>query len=225
MTTTFAVRYIIPPGQSYTFREDPPPPMRQVQKDGPDALSVGELLEVALGRADGLADKLGEYSLAQLAQIRSVPEAVGLLDINHVQATRLVALIGLGRRLFQPTHSSMATIRGAEDVFNLTHSMGYLPKEQLRVLLINRRYQVFHEEVLMTGGDDLLEISPVDILQAPVERRAKAIVLVHNHPGGTLEPSQSDKEFTQKLTQAAAMMNIELLDHLVVTQAGYRSCK
>ncbi len=219
------IRYYIPPEQRYILREEPLQPLRQVQKEGPDSLSIGELLEVALGRADGLVDKIADYGAAQLAQVRTVPEAVALLGVSHMQATRLVALVGLGRRLFQPTHSSMATIRGVEDVYNLTHAMGYLPKEQLRILLINRRYQVFHEEVLAMGDDDLLAISFVDILQAPVERRAKAIIIVHNHPGGNLEPSQADIEFTKKLTEASQLMQIELLDHLIVTQAGYCSCK
>jgi DNA repair protein RadC len=94
--------------------------------------------------------------------------------------------------------------------------MNSLPKEQLRLLLINSRYQLVHEEILAVGQLDDLSIRPRDVFQPAVERRVAAILLVHNHPSGDPTPSQSDRDFTKVIQDAGELLGIELLDHVII---------
>ena len=64
---------------------------------------------------------------------------------------------------------------------------------------------------------------PAEILKAAILSNALRIVLVHNHPSGTLEPSPEDQEFTQAVRQACELMGIDLYDHLIVTDKGFCS--
>lgn len=198
-------------------------PVRRLHNEGSDVLSVKELLDIALGSFKSEA-VLKEYGVQFLTTLRTVEEIEEVLHVDRVQATRLLAMLALGKRLYAPNQSSLVQIRGIEDVYNHYRMLASLPKEQLWLLLINSRYQVVHEEVLSIGSTESLHISPKDVFQSAVERRATAVILLHNHPSGDPEPSKTDYEFTTKMRSAAELLGIELLDHVIVAQQGYRSC-
>ncbi|KAB5490790.1 MULTISPECIES: JAB domain-containing protein [Flagellimonas] len=64
-------------------------------------------------------------------------------------------------------------------------------------------------------------VDPVDVLSMPVSKKCKKIILCHNHPSGNLEPSEADILFTERMEKAAAIMKIELLDHIIITETNY----
>jgi len=226
MPTRLAEPYIIPAPPVYIIHDRPVDkvPMRRIQNEGPEVLSVNELLSVALGQAEGIESQLQEYGTGLLTTLHSVEDIMETLKLDRIQATRMLAMLSLGKRLFTPEQGSMTQIRSIADVYNHCRSMSMLTREQLRLLLINSRYQVVHEEVLAIGGVEALSLAGRDVFQPAVERRVPAVVLVHNHPSGDPTPSESDLEFTKKMQQAAQVLGIELIDHVIIGASSYKSC-
>lgn len=199
-------------------------PLRRLQKEGAEVLETNELLQIALGAVDGFDQLLGEYGIGFLRTLHSVPDIVETLKLDHLQATRLLAIITLGKRLFEQNQGSLVYIQGIEDVYQNYRSMANLAKEQLRLLLINSRHQLIHEEVVAIGSTEELHVTPKDIFQSAVERRVTAVILVHNHPSGDTTPSTADYQFSERIQQAGELLGIELLDHVVIGKDGYSSC-
>ena len=199
-------------------------PLRRLQVEGPEVLTINELLHVSLGSVDGIENTIPEYGAQFLTTLHSVSDAVEALKIDHMKASKLIAALELGKRLYSVSQGSLVHIRGIEDVFNHYRTLSHLAKEQMRVLLINSRHQLIHEEILSIGSTESLQISPKDVFQAAVERRVTAIILVHNHPSGDPAPSQTDLDFTRSIRQAGRVLGIELLDHVIIGRNSYASC-
>ena len=205
-------------------RPDDRQPIRRLQTEGAEVLEVNELLQIALGRVDGFEEIVNKYGVSFLTTLQSVNDIVEILHVDHLQATRLLAILGLGKKLYTPSQGALPYIRGIEDVYANYRTMANLAREQLRLLLIDSRYKLSHDEVLAIGSTEHLSIPVRDILQPAVERRVSAIILVHNHPTGDPTPSESDLSFTETIRKAALLLDIELLDHVIIAQGGYRSC-
>jgi len=218
--------YTIPEVRSYIIHDRPVEalPIRRLQTEGPDVLSASQLLQISLGQADGFESILKEYGVQFLTTLHTVSDIVDTLKLDHLQATRLLAILSLGRRLFSAPQGALIVVRGINDVFEQYRIMVTLAKEQLRLLMLNSRYQVVHEEVLAIGGLDSIQISARDVFQPAVERRVSAIILVHNHPSGDPTPSQADYELTKRIKEAGELLGIELLDHVVIGRDEAKSC-
>src|SRR5690348_705982 len=99
---------------SYTIHDRPDErmPLRRLQKEGADVLELNDLLQIALGRVDGFERILQDYGAAFLTSLRTVQEVTELTGLDHLRATQLLAILGVGRRLYAPSYGSMVTIRG-----------------------------------------------------------------------------------------------------------------
>jgi len=199
-------------------------PYEHLTKDGVGSLSVQELLSIALGDPGKTLDHIQEYGIYSLTALHTVEEISYSLKLKQKEAARLLASLELGRRFYGKSHGSLIQVRGIADVYAHYRNMATLPKEQLRALLINSRYQLVHEELLSVGSIETLHITPRDIFQAAVERRVTAMILVHNHPSNDASPSKADYEFTEKVIEAGKIVGIQLLDHVIIAEGGYTSC-
>ena len=212
--------------RTYILRDAPDEsaPLKRIQKEGADVVKIKNLLQIALGRIESIDTYLREYGVQSLTHLQRVDEIKEQLSLDDVQATRLLAILGLGKRLYSANHDTLPVVRGIEDVFSHYRGMGNLAKEHLRVVLLNSRYQITHDELIAIGNSEWLRASPKDLLQSAVARQATAIILIHNHPSGNPTPSQADYMFTEQMQKAANLMGIEILDHVIVTQHEYASC-
>lgn len=210
----------------YVLRDEPDTtqPLRRLQKEGVDVVKIKDLLQIALGKIDNVEQFLHEYGIQSLARLQRVEEIKEILHLDDFQATRLLAILGLGKRLYSTPQEPLPTIRGIEDVYTHCRSMANLAKEQLRVLLVNSRYQLVYEELIAIGGSEWLRTTPKDLLQPAVARQISSLILVHNHPSGNPTPSQADYMFTEQMQKAAALMGLEILDHVIVAEQGHASC-
>ncbi len=102
-------------------------------------------------------------------------------------------------------------------------SMGGLKDEQFRALYLNARNEILSEEVIHEGTVDHAVVYPRKVFEYAFKHKAVAIILVHNHPGGSLKPSRSDIELTERLRKAASELGIRIHDHLIITAGGYYS--
>jgi DNA repair protein RadC len=166
-----------------------------------------------------------DYGANVLTSLHSVSDIVESLHTDHLEASRLLAILSLGKRLYGTQQGSFVHIRGVEDVFNHYRTMSQLAKEHLRVALINSRYQLVHDETIAIGSTEYLHVSPRDVFQAAVERRVTAVILVHNHPSGDPTPSKADIAMTREVAAAAKALGIAIHDHLVIGRSGHASFK
>lgn len=95
--------------------------------------------------------------------------------------------------------------------------------EQSKILLLNRSNQVLGISHLSTGGTSGTVVDPKQIFAVALKANASGIILAHNHPSGSLCPSDADDKITQKIYKAGKLLDIEILDHLIITKENYYS--
>ena len=94
--------------------------------------------------------------------------------------------------------------------------MAFADKEQLRVLFLDKRNRLIADEQLQQGTVDHTPVYPREVVKRALELSATAVILVHNHPSGDPAPSQSDHSLTRRLAEAAELLQIKLLDHVII---------
>ena len=97
------------------------------------------------------------------------------------------------------------------------------PIEKFAVLFLNRANKVNHFQVVSEGGITGTVADPRHILKTALEHNAVNLILCHNHPSGSLRPSRADEELTLKIKEAARLLDITVLDHIIVSEEGYYS--
>ena len=205
-------------------------PREKLLAHGPDALSNVELLAVILGvgtrreevltMASRILKEYGEKAIADQTDPKKVSESLG---IPVSKASQIVASFELGRRFYAKRNGKPKILRTPKEVWEITKDMHNLPKEQMVGLYLNSRYMLVHREVVAIGTVDASIVHPREVFRPALEHAASAVILVHNHPSDNAEPSKADKQITKQLKEAGKLMGIELLDHVIVTESGYRS--
>ena len=100
---------------------------------------------------------------------------------------------------------------------------GIIPHEVFIVLYLKRNNELLAEEQLFVGGLSATVIDPRIIFKKAINHLASAMILVHNHPSGSLMPSQADKDITKRLVDAGKLLDVPVLDHVIVSHKGYYS--
>ena len=184
---------------------------------GANAVEVGRELLKRYGSLAGLS----RCTVDELAKIRGV---------GFAKAVQLVAAFGLGQRLARETLSKQK-IDSPELANELVGAeMRRLHKESLRVILLGTRYHLIRIEEVSIGSVNESIAHPRDVFRPAVVSSAYAVIVVHNHPSGDPSPSQTDHSLTRRLAEAAELLQIKLLDHIIIGApseqgAGYFSFK
>ena len=103
--------------------------------------------------------------------------------------------------------------------------MAHRPREQFRVLYLDRRNLLLKDEWVADGTVDHAPVYPREVVRRALELSASAMILVHNHPSGDPAPSRADIEMTRKVVDAARVFGLDVHDHLVVGREGTASFK
>ena len=149
---------------------------------------------------------------------------IELTGVSEASALYLgAALEPVRRRNFQEAMES-EQIRGSKDAANyIRPKIGDLQHEEFWIIYLNRRNAILGSEKLSQGGMTGTVIDVRLILKRALERNATSMIGCHNHPSGNLETIDADKKITRQLKEAAAIIEIPVIDHLIVSQAGYYS--
>jgi DNA repair protein RadC len=205
-------------------------PREKLLAQGPEALSLSELLTVLLNTGTKKEEILSmanriikEYGEKSIQSARDANKLAEDLDIPQIHALRIISAVELGRRLFARNPHGAHVIRTAQDVYEYAKVMADLPKEHLRGIYLNSHYKVVHDEVISIGTIDANLIHPREVFRPALEYAVAAVVLVHNHPSGSLEPSEADVVVTRQLIEAGKLLGIDLIDHVIVSKEGYAS--
>ncbi len=206
-------------------------PREKLLAAGAQSLTQAELLAVLWGvgtrREDVLTmarrtlQEYGERAVFNDAQPTALAEA---LDIPFTKACQLIAAFELGRRAYATRRGGQPVeIHTSAQAHQYFHDMYASSKEQLRGLYLGSRHQVVHDEIISIGSLTSNVVHPREVFQPAVEYGAVAVIIAHNHPSGSLEPSEADLEVTQQLVAAGKILGIDLLDHLIIAAKGYQS--
>lgn len=205
-------------------------PREKLKISGPSSLSMAELWAVILNIGTKKEDILGmssriikEYGERSIINEQNPERLAKTLDIPLGKAHQVVATIEMGKRLFERNPSGAKIIRTARDVYEYTRNMWDLPKEHLRGIYLDSHYKVIHDEVISIGTIDANIIHPREVFRPALEYAAAAVILVHNHPSGNLEPSEADLTVTAQLVEAGKLLGIDLIDHVIVSMQGFES--
>lgn len=96
-------------------------------------------------------------------------------------------------------------------------------REHLWTISLDMAHRILNIELVSMGSVSKTITEPMEVFSVPLQKRAVKIVLVHNHPSGELQPSQADKDITDRLIQCGLILNVPLLDHLIITEKQYYS--
>ncbi len=196
---------------------------------GPAALSSAELLAIVLRtgtRKNNILDTcntlLSLHGLEALANM-NLKELQKTSGIGPSKAMQITAIFELNKRLHYKRNTNRK-IQGARDVYE--YMQGRVPdetKEHLFVLHLNTKNQITKCEEVTIGTLNASLIHPREVFKAAIRESANAIILVHNHPSGDTEPSNADRQVTNLLKQASAVIQIDLLDHVIIGKTGWYS--
>lgn len=207
-------------------------PREKLMLKGKPALSDAELIAILIGSGnvsesavelsrrilkstDHNLDELGKLGVKELCQFKGVGEA---------KAISIIAALELGRRRRSAMVQQRQKITSSKEVYELFYGvLEDLPHEEFWVLLLNRANKIIGKQMISRGGISGTVADPKLIFSIALDKKASSIILVHNHPSGNLTPSDSDKALTRKLKSAGEFLDLPILDHLIITGAGFFS--
>lgn len=207
-------------------------PREKLRDKGKTVLSDAELVAILIGSgnreesavalckrilasANNNLNELGKLSIKQLMEFKGIGEA---------KAITIAAALELGRRRRSEDALKQEKITSSISAFEILQPIiGELPHEEFWILYLNNSNKVITKQQLSKGGITGTLVDVRLVLKTALEVGATGLILAHNHPSGTLKPSEADKTLTQKLKNAGDNLDIKVLDHLIVTEKAYFS--
>lgn len=207
-------------------------PREKLLQKGRMALSNSELLAILLGSGsrNESAVALGQRVLAsvnnnlnELGKLE-VKQLMKFKGIGEAKAVTIAAALELGRRRRSEEAMEKKKISSSKMAFEILQPViGDLPHEEFWIIYLNHANKVLNLYQVSRGGMTSTIVDVRIIMRRALEIGSTTMVLAHNHPAGTLKPSQEDIKITDKIKQAAKSLDIRLLDHIIVTEKTYFS--
>jgi DNA repair protein RadC len=207
-------------------------PREKLIQKGTSSLSDAELLGILIssGTKDKSAVDLGRElltlannNLNSLGKL-SIGDLKKLHGIGTARAVTIAAALELGRRRKLAESPDKVQIKCSKDVADIFHPiLSDLSHEEFWILFLNRSNRVINRMKLSQGGISGTVTDVRMVMKKAIEYLASGIIVCHNHPSGNLNPSESDSKITQKIKEAGNLMDIQLLDHLIISDKDYYS--
>ena len=207
-------------------------PREKLSTKGCSALSDSELLAILIGSGsrnesavelckrilksvNNNLNTLGKCTVSDLQKFKGIGEA---------KAITIVAALELSRRRKAEEPEKRDQITSSKDAYNSIKTyLEDLPHEEFWVLLLNRSNKIISFKKISSGGISGTVADVRIILKYAIELLASSLILCHNHPSGNKQPSQSDIDLTKKISNAAKLIDISVIDHLIVTDNSFFS--
>lgn len=198
-------------------------PREKLLEKGSENLNDAELLAILIrtGRSgksalDIAKEILKKFSLSNLSSISQN-------DLDKTKVATIQSALELGKRVVHSYHDSLPIIDSAQKAVDQLADIAGKHKEYFAVLYLNARKQLLHRETISIGTINATLVHPREVFEPAIRYHAAAVILAHNHPSQSLEASNEDLEITRQLKEAGEILDIEMLDHIIVTSTGYMS--
>ncbi len=199
-------------------------PREKMERLGVKALSDRELIMVLLGQgnASHSVDSISKdvLSLLDKGQEISLPSLVMIPGVGKAKASTILASLEIGRR---KNNRKAKKILVPNDIYQEIRHYAVREQEQLIVMSLNGAHEVLNIRVATIGLINKTVVHPREVFAEPLKERATAIVMAHNHPSGSLEPSSEDKLTTDRIVKAGKILGISVIDHIIFSNEGYFS--
>ena len=207
-------------------------PREKAEHFGIESLSDEELLALIIGSGvkgcsamDISRDLLTTYlTLSSLSKsnLSSLEEHFGL---SKITALKLLATFEFHNRLNSPLYQHRYLVGSSQDIYERYRYLENFTQEVLAVVLLNKKKEIIKEKILYRGTNNDLSISPKEICLEIISSRCSQFILIHNHPDGSINPSEDDIYATEVIKSTVESLQIKLLDHLIIYPGGYYSFK
>jgi DNA repair protein RadC len=182
---------------------------------GTSGVSAVELMQMILNDCNNNLNTLGKRTIHDLMQYKGVGEA---------KAITILAACELGKRRQMETPEERPQLSTATRIYNHMHPvMQDLDVEEFWLLLMNQNHQLIKKIRIAHGGISEVSVDIRIIIREAVLCNATILAVCHNHPSGSLRPSQADNDLTRSILQACNVMRIKFMDHVIVTDGQYFS--
>lgn len=207
-------------------------PREKLLEQGRRALTDAELLAILIGSGTSKETAVDlcrrilasvEYDLFRLSRLE-VSELMEFKGIGAAKAITIVAALELGRRRQETDAAERALLNSSSKAYQfLRYKLQDLGHEEFWVVYLNTGCKVLQTQFIGKGGADFTPVDVRMILKAALLCNATSLILFHNHPAGTLKPSEADKKITKKIKSAAEFMELKVHDHIIISDTGYFS--
>lgn len=204
-------------------------PREKLEKYGPGKLSKTELLAIILRTGPrglgvmGLSKKIvAEFCDNKLANA-TIAELKKIKGVGKAKACEIVAIFELGRRLLKDKQTEL--VLSPREVWEQLKDVRDNKKEHFVVFFLDTQNQEIKRELVSVGTLNASLIHPREVFEPAINSLASHIIIAHNHPSGSLDPSDEDLVITKRLCDAGRLLGIEVIDHVIVTGRGYSSLK
>ncbi|OMQ09774.1 DNA repair protein RadC [[Flexibacter] sp. ATCC 35103] len=207
-------------------------PREKLMLKGKETLSDAELIAILIGSgsrnesAVGLAKRillsvdnlntLGKITISQLTKFKGIGAA---------KAITIIAALELGRRRRSEDALQFKNqVTSSKVIFEIMQPIiGELPHEEFWVFFLNNSNKIISKVQLSKGGITGTIVDMRLVFKFAFETKATSLILCHNHPSGSLIPSEADKQITKKIKIAGELLDVKVLDHLIITETKYYS--
>ncbi len=200
---------------------------------GEDALADHEVIEyllmTAIPRRDvkplarTLMDRFGSLGAVLAADSRTLANHTGM---GETSAASLKIVAVAARRMAKQAVMEQPVLASWQALIDYLHmDMAHLTNERVRVLFLDTRNRLIADEVQSEGSIDEAAIHPREVIRRALDLGAGAVILVHNHPSGSPEPSRADIQITNRIAEAGRLLGIVVHDHVIIGKQGHVSLK
>jgi len=201
-------------------------PREKLQARGAEALSDYELLMAIIGSGTQYADvtKLArevQKLLKEKGSELAYEDLLSVKSLGPAKATNIMAGFELWRRQFEV--SERPIIDSPEKAVEQLIDIRDKKQEYFVCLTLDGANRLIAKRIITIGTLTASLVHPREVFAEAITDRAASIIVAHNHPSGSLNPSTADLEVTQRLKEAATLLDIQLVDHIIVTDADFTS--
>lgn len=206
-------------------------PREKLIKRGADSLSSSELLAIILG--EGVKNvNANELAFVLLNEVRSLKnfinisyqELTKIKGIGPVKATKILAMVELGKRIFLEGDKEKIRLINSKDIYKFCKSFFYgLKQECFYCIYLDSKKKVLNSKLLFKGTMTRSNVHPREIFKEAYKVSASYIICAHNHPSGSVNPSPKDIEFTNYLIELGRIHGVLIYEHLIVSETKYYS--
>lgn len=206
-------------------------PREKLSEKGAENLSDPELLAILIrtGRPgksalDIAKETLKKYPLSKLLAVTK-DELTSIKGLEDTKAITIKAALELGNRAVGSFHDSLPVLDSVKAVVAQLVDLRGKQKEYFMALYLNTRKQLVYKETLSIGTLTETLVHPREVFEPAIRYLVSSIILAHNHPSKNSEASDEDIKLTEKLIQSGTILDIDVLDHIIITDDGYISFK
>jgi len=213
------------------WAEDDLPDQKMLLK-GVNSLSDAELLAIIIGTGikDNSSLEIAQQMLGNSDNNLNAfwrmnySDLKKFIGIGEKRAVKLLAIFALARRRNEAEAMSQQKVASSRDAFEIFHSLiGDLPYEEFWMLILNKANKILKKVRISEGGVSGTVVDPKKIFKIALDHHSSSLILGHNHPSGSIQPSEADQRITKKIKECGILLDIAVLDHIIVGNEQFYS--